>query len=342
MKLIRQNAAYRPFLWFLFFIATASLLDISISRFHSYSYLPDKRIVGDEGWKGRQSYFAPAFLGLVPLQVPGPLDMEPGEKEARSVGIEVPFHRESRVTVLFLDSHPTFPPVFRATIDGKIMKDFSVAPDAVSAPSGQGNSYRRVEVDIIIPEALTPGVLWLTPIKGSWAAIEGVNVASVPPIWEYALAILSIICLVALARKEKNVLQKIAGIFALAKGLSWKTAFLIGAGALLTSNVAIHDAKLSERLFENADDEISAFDREVANVITCAKPNVKIRFSPNGKTDRSINKSHFLTQYAFAPLTLDIGDWGRSDFNIAGNKKSSRFVRLSTGIVESQCEAQSK
>ena len=337
MKLKEQIGLYRPLFWLLFFIATASIIDIIVTRLHSYSYSPDRQAIGSKGWQGRQTYYAPAFLRLVPWQIPGPMDSGWAGKSPKSIGIEIPYHRKSLVTFSFMDSHNTNPPVIQASIHGKPIGDLAISPGQGMPASEWADSGLHSELRITVPDKLTPGVLWLTPTQGSWVALEGVKVRNASPMWEYALAIFSTMIIIMVIRKEVNIPQLDFKTWKRTSEVSWRTVILLGVVTLLVVGILINRATFFEDIIAKSNDDLSVLDKKMASVITCAKPGAKILYSP----DFSGGQYYFMTQYAIAPLILDVKS--KEEMGVGDSTKtSSRLIHLPTGYVEAECEARVK
>ncbi|VAX23009.1 hypothetical protein MNBD_NITROSPINAE02-141, partial [hydrothermal vent metagenome] len=148
-------------------------------------YTADYDTLRDTAWKETKSFRASKDESLIPMQFPGPLDTWAGG-EQKEIVMPVTMIGRATLTINFLDSHESAPPMISITVGEDEIGRFRV-----SRGSGKGGKHwRETGIRSQISVAIPPGrhgaddtLIVIKTLEGSWAAIQDVTLERQVPHW---------------------------------------------------------------------------------------------------------------------------------------------------------------
>ncbi|MBI5815637.1 MAG: hypothetical protein HZB29_08520 [Nitrospinae bacterium] len=167
-------------------VSGALCLALFTAVFQMYNhsiYYPDQNARGDF-WRGISEYAADPSTGKIPFQIPGPQDQWAGPG-AKKIALPVHSLAGAELVIKLADTHPSQPPELMVEADGRVLRMFQT-------PAGSGQSEGKwleaggksaftvhVPANLLRPNT----IVHLSSAKGSWAAIESIEISPDVPLW---------------------------------------------------------------------------------------------------------------------------------------------------------------
>lgn len=159
---------------------------IAVSPALVFNFYAEDSMAQELFWKGRHTYHVTVDDPIIPSQIAGPLDAW-GGNEKKDIIISSPYAGRVVVSMEILDSHESSPPVIGLYANGVKVSEYKV-PKGHGKPSDGWRDGKISQMKIEI----TPGLLdsrspeiTLRSESGSWAAIGGLEIHKLPPMWVF-------------------------------------------------------------------------------------------------------------------------------------------------------------
>ena len=283
------------FFYLLLFVTLALTLDMGISIFCDYKYLPDHNIKGDKYWRQNSIYRSSRQSSRIPRQIPGPRDTWAGGK-SKSLIIDLPRTGEINIDLNLADSHETAPPVLSVTVDGAPFAEINTSKGAGANPAGWTTKGISSNIQITIPAEMKARVVTITTSRGAWIVLGGMTISISRPWWGYLLVVAGWIGSALLALRTPSAYAALP---------AKPSAMFVGAviiGALVLGSIATVTQGWIYSTLAKANHLANRIDQKVATILHQVEPDQKGTLYYKEKL---VTYEWYLARYAAAPLFID-------------------------------------
>ena len=311
-------------LYLVFGVAVACMIDIFFATASPLLYSAShKQSAPSEMWAERTRYFAPSWRPSVPVSIP----MRKGGIQKR-IGIEVPFHRNVKITLSFANHLAD-------------KKQVAVVLNGVRLDVG---SFTRNNNSLIFfaSSDVTPGVAWIEAVGEGDLFIENIKVASIPSTVQWLFGIIAALFFIVATLFKK----RLGGESNLTIPESIPNIFGPAAGATLFIAIIMATLVSSEKEWveENKITDLpSAIDQEVANLVSHGPPTGPLIYYSRGEQSSADRDRHrVVTQYALAPWMFVAKKKEIALLKKERDPDSSKIFHLSVSVIETDWGGKSR
>jgi hypothetical protein len=248
-------------------------------------------------WKGRHAYHVTTDESVIPEQLAGPLDKW-GGSEQKEIVISSPYAGRVLLIMDILEAHESSPPVIGVYANGVKVAQYKV-------PKGYGKPFldwrdngnkSRMELEIApgLLDSRSPEIT-LRSESGSWAAIGGLEIRKLPPLWVFWVGVLG------------SAFFIIYGAWRITSERMWKTAIANIALLLVSTAVGFVAVELGLRTFK-------------------PQPDFGMNLASPYKADEDTD--HLLLENFVSPLGFDTNRFGMRDYDHYTKAKPAGVYRI--------------
>ena len=310
--------------YLVFGVAVACMIDIFLATASPLLFTTNhKQSAPSETWTERTRYFAPAWRPSIPASLP----MRKGGMQKR-IGIEVPFHRDVKITLSFAN---------RLADE----KQVAVVLNGVSLDVGSFTKNNNA-LTFFAPSDVTPGVAWIEAVGEGDLFIENIKVTSIPSTVQWLSGIIAALLFIGVALIDRGS----GGDANLPVPASFRKTLGPAAGATLFIAVVMATLFLSEAEWveENKITDLpSAIDQEVANLVSHGPPTEHLIYYSRGEQSSADRDRHrVVTQYALAPWMFVAKKKEIALLKEGRDPASSKIFHLSVSVIETDWGGKSR